>query len=154
MRFFKTSLILGLLVVAESAAASDVELKPQPIPIDEVLPIERESCGCIVFPQNNILSANNIIMSSGSYDGPHLMRLNGKTVTFTRKGRPSGNPTYINRYSAGQVQLVTSTRQVEYQKACVSYPDPPSKGSCWVGTLKLRSKGASTVTKIVDICGC
>lgn len=154
MRFFNTSLILGLLVVAGSAAAFDVGLEPQPIPIEEVLPIEGKSCGCIVFPQNSILSANNIIMSSGSYDGPHLLRLNGKTVTFTRKGRPSGNLTYINRYSAGQVQLVTSTRQVEYQKACVSYPNPPSEGACWVGTLKLRSKGASSVTKIVEICGC
>ena len=154
MRFFKTLLILVLLFVAGSASASDVGLVPQPIPLDEVLPIEGQSCGCIVFPQNNILSANNIIMSSGSYDGPHLLRLNGKTVTFTRQGRPSGNPTYINRYSAGQVQLVTSTRQVKYQKACVSYPDPPSEGACWVGTLKLRSNGASSVTKIVEICGC
>lgn len=154
MRFIKTPLIVGLLIAVGSAAASDMQLEPQPILIDEVLPIEGRSCGCIVFPQSTALSAANIIMSSGSYDGPHLLRLNGKTVTFTRKGRPLGNVTFINNYSAGQVQLVTSTRQVEYQKACVSYSSPPSEGSCWVGTLKLRSKGVSTVTEIVEICGC
>ena len=154
MRFFKTPLIVGLLIAAGSAAASDMQLEPQSIPIDEVLPIEGASCGCSVFPQSNALSATSIIMSSGSYDGPHLLRLNGKTVTFTRKGRPLGIVTFINNYSAGQVQLVTSTRQVEYQKACVSYPSPPSEGGCWVGTLKLRSKGASSETKIVEICGC
>jgi hypothetical protein len=154
MHFNKTALIFGLLVVAGPAMASNVELEPQPIPVDEVLPIEGLSCGCKVFPQNKMLSATNIIMSSGSYDGPHLLHLNGKTVSFTRKGRPSGNSTFINKYSAGQIQLVTSTRKVKYQKACVSYPDPPSEGSCWVGTLKLRTKGASSMTKIVEICGC
>ena len=154
MHFNKTAFFFGLLIVADAASAPNVELDPQPIPAEEILPIEGSSCGCISFPQSKTLSATNVIMSSGSYDGPHLLRLNGKTLSFARKGAPSGNPVYTNKYSVGSIQLVTKTRQVEYQKACDSYPAAPSEGSCWVGSLKLSSGKSSSITKIVVICGC
>jgi hypothetical protein len=126
----------------------------EPIPVEEVLPIQGKSCGCIAFPRRGPLLPTNVIMSSGSYEGPHLIRSEGVTLSFARAGPPQGKRTFVNKFVAKEMSLISRTREVNYQQACAEYPDPPTEGSCFVGSLTLRADKKSSSVEIVQVCGC
>lgn len=147
----KLSLLPLLLAIsAPSFASSGLE----PLPVADVLPIEGKTCGCVAFLDGQPLLPSAIVMSSGSYSGPHLVRLNGATVALDRIGPPKGKDTFANTYRSGSISIVTRTREVSYSHVCTSYPEPPSEGSCFTGTLTLRIGKELSSARIVQLCGC
>lgn len=141
---------LFIAYAGSSSASSGFES----IPVDEVLPIQGKSCGCISFPSTGPLLQTNIVMSSGSYDGPHLIRYEGTTLSFSRAGPPQGKRNFINKYVTGKSTLISRTHEVHYQQVCSTYPDPPAEGSCFAGSLTIRTGEKSATLKIVQLCGC
>ena len=154
MHLYKPVLLAWATFFIAYAGSSSANSAFEPIPVDEVLPIQGESCGCISFPSSGPLLQTNIVMSSGSYDGPHLMRYEGNTLSFSRVGPPQGKRNFINKYVAGETTLISRTHEVKYHQVCSAYPDPPTEGSCFAGTLTIRTGKKSSILKIVQVCGC
>ena len=96
----------------------------------------------------------NVLFSTGSGEGPALIRVDNETLTLPRRGPSNGRKTFVNEYGGEKLRLVTRTQYANCKKVCNLYPDPPTEGSCFVGTIAARLKGQSFVQKIVQICGC
>ena len=127
----------------------------QPIPTEQVLSLVSEStCGCIALPRAGPHVQENILFSTGAADGPALIRVGDEMLSLPRKGSSKGRKTFVNEYGDRASQLVTRTRYANYKKICNAYPDPPTEGSCFVGTMTARVKGQTIVTNVVQICGC
>ena len=146
--------LLTLLALCPSALAASDHLKLQPLPLAEVSPITGEACGCIAFSQGVPLTVENILKSSASYDGPHLVRIAGTTRTLKRLGPPQGRNPYVNRFASGSLRITSRTREVKYQEHCAAYADPLPHGSCFLGTLTVKEGRSSFSQKILELCGC
>lgn len=154
MHLNKLALVTGTMSLLTFSGVSSATSGFEPLPVEEVLPIQGNSCGCISLPSKGPLHQTNIVMSSGSYDGPHLLRYEGSTLSFSRAGPPQGKRIFTNKYVAGQFVLTSRTREVNYHQVCSAYPDPPTEGSCFAGSLTIRSGKKTSAIKIIQVCGC
>ena len=151
----KSVLFLPILACWVPFAAAEPALKLETLPKEELLPIEK-NCGCMMFPRGGPLTKENVLFLIESADGPVLMRVGGKTRSLTSIPNPKGpgKKIYVNEYRGQGIQVKIESRSVSYQKFCSAYPEPPTEGTCFLGTLKASSAQGTAQQEIVEICGC
>jgi len=154
MHFRALAYLLCLSLLCFSDLAASDNLKLQPLPQAEVPTITGQFCGCITFPKGAPLTDENIIMSSGSYDGPNLVRIAGTTRSLNRVAPSLGHNPYVNKFASDTLRITARTHEVKYQDYCSTYSDPPPHGSCFLGMLIVKDGRNSSNLKILELCGC
>ncbi|HYC54908.1 MAG TPA: hypothetical protein VEL28_08205 [Candidatus Binatia bacterium] len=99
------------------------------------------------------MTLRNVVFTTGPYDGPARIRVDGETVQLRRKGEPEGRNPTRNTYTGEGVVVVSLATEAPYE-ACAEYPKPPTQGSCFTGSLTVRRNSAHTTIPVIQICGC
>ncbi len=164
----KQSLSLIVLSLALSCVSNDVFAQTtgssliSALPSDRIFPLIGPSlgCSCAVFRRGAQSPAKSVVLSILSTDGPPRARawISGKEVEL-KHTRRSGNlsdprATVTNVYATSSATITLRSRAISFDSACRAYPDIPSEGSCFTGSL-IVSEGKKTENiPVTEICGC
>lgn len=155
-----TSTFLAISLLLSPLLSLAGNLNPEPLPADEVVTQPGSQCVCLSFPRNKPLNDKNVVMQMESYEGPHKIRLNGKTIGLKRVGGPQGKRVFVNRFSSEPIKVLWRARETS-ARLCLDYLEPPlmpepstELNSCFIGTLTVQEGKKSSSTKIVQYCNC
>jgi hypothetical protein len=80
--------------------------------------------------------------------------LSGRDVELKQRSSRKSKGAFVNTFELGNTKVSFRETQTNYQKHCRGYEDPPSEGSCFIGTLSASAGTRKQTYTIVSVCGC
>lgn len=152
-------LLLVLALASPGLVRAEKQKILEPLPIADVFPLAgSNSCGCSIYRKGSEMSPSNAMLSTIAFaDDPKVstrIRIDGKTVEFSKISRVKEGNIGVNRYRSNNIVVEVRYKIVSYRQFCSAYTDAPTEGSCSVGTVAATNGVEKEMFPMVQVCGC